>query len=96
MIAKIDGDGQHVSDNLFYYFDEIIDGSYDFMKGNRFTSSSVLNKMPFVRLLGNSCLSLICKVASGYWSVMDPTFESLQLRYLVDALTWKNIENVTL
>ena len=80
-MAKIDGDGQHVSDNLFYYFDEIIDGSYDFMKVTDFCSS-VLNKMPFVRLLGNSCLSLICKVASGYWSVMDQLLESLQLRYL--------------
>ena len=93
LIAKIDGDGQHVSDNLFYYFDEIIDGSYDFMKGNRFTSSSVLNKMPFVRLLGNSCLSLICKVASGYWSVMDPTFGKFATSIsCLDALTWKNIE----
>ena len=29
--------------------------------------------MPFVRLLGNSILSLINKVVNGYWNTMDPT-----------------------
>lgn len=92
LVAKIDGDGQHDTENLFYYFDKLIDGSYDFMKGNRFTSSSVLIKMPLVRLLGNSFLSLICKVASGYWSVMDPTFGKFATSVsCLEALSWKNI-----
>ena len=29
--------------------------------------------MPKVRLFGNAMLSLVNKVASGYWDVMDPT-----------------------
>ena len=29
--------------------------------------------MPRVRLLGNAMLSLVNKIASGYWDVMDPT-----------------------
>lgn len=29
--------------------------------------------MPNIRLFGNSCLSLINKFVTGYWSIMDPT-----------------------
>ena len=29
--------------------------------------------MPFIRLFGNSALSLMSKVSSGYWNVFDPT-----------------------
>ena len=92
LVVKIDGDGQHGTENINYYFDKIIDGQYDFMKGNRFTNSSVLSNMPLVRLIGNSFLSLVCKVTSGYWSVMDPTYGKFATSIsCLNALQWRTI-----
>ena len=48
-------------------------GRADYAKGNRFHDLEFLRTMPRVRLFGNAVLSLVNKVASGYWDVMDPT-----------------------
>lgn len=44
-----------------------------FVKGNRFYRAQVLRRMPLVRLIGNSILSLWVKFSSGYWNLLDPT-----------------------
>jgi len=51
----------------------ILDGKADYTKGNRFRDFKALKSMPKVRLFGNSALSFLIKIASGYWSIMDPT-----------------------
>jgi len=43
------------------------------VKGNRFYDITFLQGMPRLRLIGNALLSLVSKIASGYWNVMDPT-----------------------
>jgi hypothetical protein len=48
-------------------------GRADYTKGNRFFDIELLRAMPRARLFGNSILSLVSKIASGYWNVTDPT-----------------------
>ncbi len=46
-----------------------------FLKGNRFSAKLITGdaweKIPKIRYLGNSVLSLLTKIASGYWHVAD-------------------------
>ncbi|MDE2481554.1 MAG: glycosyltransferase [bacterium] len=74
VIVKVDADGQmdpsfvpHLAACLEH------NRSIGFVKGNRFASESVLRRMPPVRLIGNSLLSILVKFASGYWNLLDPT-----------------------
>lgn len=45
----------------------------DYTKGNRFFQIEYLRNMPPIRVFGNSSLSFVNKISSGYWNVMDPT-----------------------
>jgi hypothetical protein len=50
--------------------------------------------MPFLRLLGNSSLSLINKAVSGYWDIMDPTNGFIAInREALTRLPLEKIEN---
>ena len=48
----------------------IFDGA-DYAKGNRLFTGDAWNKIPRIRYLGNSAMSLLTKIASGYWHVAD-------------------------
>ncbi|MGA2790374.1 MAG: glycosyltransferase family 2 protein [Candidatus Bathyarchaeia archaeon] len=65
------GDDQMDPRYLPALLDAIIDDGYDYAKGNRFMASG-LEKMPKLRILGNSVLSFLTKTASGYWRIFDP------------------------
>ena len=54
------------------FLSPIINGKADYVKGNRFTSIESVRQMPALRLFGNSLLSLLCKLSSGYWHLFDP------------------------
>lgn len=71
--VKIDGDGQMDPSLIEDLIKQIINGNADYTKGNRFYYPRTLSKMPFLRLMGNSGLSIINKFVNGYWHVMDPT-----------------------
>lgn len=73
IVVKIDGDGQMDPAHLWNFVRPIMDGRADYTKGNRFFELESLQKMPKVRLMGNAFLSLVNKLTSGYWDVMDPT-----------------------
>ena len=73
IIVKIDSDGQMQPELISYVIHPIAIGNADYVKGNRFYTPGALVKMPFIRLVGNTCLSLLNKVSSGYWNLMDPT-----------------------
>jgi len=73
IVVKMDGDGQMDPEYLPGLLLPIIRGQADFTKGNRFASSDVLKKMPMIRLIGNSGLSFLNRLASGYWNILDPT-----------------------
>ncbi|OQY26970.1 MAG: ribonuclease BN [Anaerolineaceae bacterium 4572_5.1] len=42
-----------------------------YTKGNRLFTGDAWNQIPKVRYLGNSAMSLLTKIASGYWHVAD-------------------------
>jgi glycosyltransferase involved in cell wall biosynthesis len=46
-------------------------GQADYAKGNRLFTGKAWNVIPHHRYLGNAALSLLTKVASGYWHVAD-------------------------
>lgn len=69
--AVMAGDGQMDPDELERICMPVLDGEVDYVKGNRLKHSSASFVIPKVRYFGNSILSLLTKIASGYWSVSD-------------------------
>ena len=51
--------------------DPVVSGEVDYSKGNRLFTGEAWNSIPKIRYIGNSALSLMTKVASGYWHVAD-------------------------
>jgi len=73
IVVKLDGDGQMDPAQMHRLIAPIELGIADYAKGNRFYDFALLQEMPRLRLLGNALLSLVNKISSGYWNVMDPT-----------------------
>ncbi len=65
------GDNQMDPGDLPAIVDPVAEGDCDYTKGNRLFMGGAWNMIPKVRYLGNSFLSLLTKVASGYWHVAD-------------------------
>lgn len=72
IIAVMDGDGQHDPNYLDRLIDPIAEGRADYAKGNRLLYRKYRNGMSTWRFFGNSVLSFLTKIASGYWKMMDP------------------------
>jgi dolichol-phosphate mannosyltransferase len=73
VIVKLDGDGQMDAARIPDLVYPITEQISDYCKGNRFYELELLRGMPAMRLLGNSLLSGLNKLSSGYWQVVDPT-----------------------
>lgn len=69
--ATMDGDGQMDPMELERICLPVIKDDIDYVKGNRLIHRSALLVIPKVRYFGNSILSIMTKVASGYWHVSD-------------------------
>ena len=69
--AVMAGDAQMDPSDLKNVVTPILKGEADFVKGNRIASGHAWEMMPKVRYLGNSFLSLLTKISSGYWHVAD-------------------------
>lgn len=68
----IGGDNQMDLEDLPNFLEPLVKGEADCTKGNRFLyAGGVPAVMPFKRVLGNSSLSLIVKLASGYYRIFD-------------------------
>ena len=65
------GDAQMDPNDLQPLIDPIADEVADYAKGNRFITGEAFEKIPLIRYFGNSVLTLMTKVASGYWHVTD-------------------------
>ena len=72
VVAVMAGDGQMDPDQLDRLVDPVVNGAADYAKGNRLLHPEFRDGMPRFRLFGNAVLSLLTKVASGYWRVGDP------------------------
>jgi glycosyltransferase involved in cell wall biosynthesis len=73
IMVKMDGDGQMDPAYLPTIIDPVLRGKADYAKGNRFLHTTALQRMPFLRRLGNVSLTFFTKIASGYWDIFDPT-----------------------
>lgn len=65
------GDGQMDPDDLENVINPLVKGEVDFTKGNRLITGEAFKKIPKVRYFGNSILSFLTKIASGYWHIAD-------------------------
>ena len=69
--AVMAGDGQMDPGELEGICKPVIDEGIDYVKGNRLIHRSAGMIIPRVRFFGNSVLSILTKLASGYWNISD-------------------------
>lgn len=72
MVAVMAGDNQMDPGQLPRLLMPIIEGRADYTKGNRLISRDFTRGMSRWRLIGNTLLTLITKIGSGYWHISDP------------------------
>jgi glycosyltransferase involved in cell wall biosynthesis len=65
------GDGQMDPADLETLAGAVARGEVDYAKANRLVTGQAWNLIPRSRYLGNAVLSLLTKIASGYWHVAD-------------------------
>jgi len=66
------GDNQMDPAFLPAFLDPIIKRQADYAVGNRLQTTEYRKGMPGLRFFGNALLTLLTKIASGYWQLMDP------------------------
>lgn len=71
-VAVMAGDNQMDPAFLPELLDPVISGQYDYAVGNRLVNETFRKGMSKWRFVGNSILTLLTKIASGYWQLMDP------------------------
>ncbi len=64
-------DRQMDPDELRGLVEPVARGDVEYAKANRLVSGEAWNVIPRTRYLGNAVLSLLTKIASGYWHVAD-------------------------
>ncbi len=71
ILAVMAGDNQMDPEDLPALLDPIVEGKVDFTKGNRFLKDYDL-RMSYWRRFGTFLLTVLTKIASGYWHIGDP------------------------
>lgn len=71
VVAVMAGDAQMDPHELPTVIGPVVRGKADYVKGNRLISGEAWKVIPRYRFFGNSVLSLLTKIASGYWHVAD-------------------------
>jgi glycosyltransferase involved in cell wall biosynthesis len=71
LVAVMAGDAQMDPEDLPRVLLPCARGEVDYAKGNRLNTGEAWNLIPRTRYIGNAVLSLLTKIASGYWHVAD-------------------------
>ena len=71
VVAVMAGDGQMDPNDLGLIIAPVVTGKAEYSKGNRLFTGEAWRKTPAVRYIGNAFLSMLTKIASGYWHVAD-------------------------
>lgn len=71
VVAVMAGDAQMDPDELDRVCLPVVRDEADYVKGNRLFTGEAWQLIPRYRYLGNAFLSLLTKIASGYWHVAD-------------------------
>jgi len=66
------GDNQTDPKYLPAFLDPIIKRKADYAVGNRLQAPQYIKDFPRWRFFGNAILTLLTKISSGYWQLMDP------------------------
>ena len=69
--AVMAGDGQMDPSELYSICEPVVNDCVDYVKGNRLKHPSAWFAIPKIRFFGNSALSIMNKMASGYWRISD-------------------------
>ena len=82
--AVMAADNQMDPEDLELLCAPVARGEVDYAKANRLFTGQAWQLIPRYRYLGNAVLSLLTKIASGYWHVADSQtgFTAISLRYL--------------
>lgn len=72
IVAVMAGDNQMDPTFLPELLNPIVVGRVDYTVGNRLINPEFRKGMSKWRFVGNSTLTLLTKIASGYWQLMDP------------------------
>ena len=67
----MNGDNQMDPVDLPALINPLVENHADYTKGNRLITGEAWNRIPHVRYLGNSILTFLTKIVSGYWHVTD-------------------------
>lgn len=100
LVATMDGDGQMDPELLPALLDPVVDGRVAYAKGNRLDAIEHVGEMSAWRLIGNGVLTLLTRIATGYWHLRDPqngfaaisaaALESLDLDSLYEHYGFRN------
>ena len=71
VVAVMAGDNQMDPGDLAALAAPVARGELDYAKANRLFTGQAWDLIPHTRYLGNAVLSLLTKVASGYWHIAD-------------------------
>jgi glycosyltransferase involved in cell wall biosynthesis len=84
VMAVMAGDAQMDPAELPQVIELVVTGEADYVKGSRLFTGEAWAQMPRHRYFGNNVLSLMTKIASGYWHVADSQggYTAISLRAL--------------
>ena len=71
VVVVMNGDNQMDPDDLPALVEPVARGELDYSKANRLSTGLAWQLIPKTRFFGNAILSMLTKVASGYWHVAD-------------------------
>ncbi len=71
VVVVMNGDNQMDPDDLPTLVEPVARGELDYSKANRLSTGQAWQLIPKTRFFGNAILSMLTKVASGYWHVAD-------------------------
>jgi len=71
VVAVMAGDAQMAPEELEQIIAPVANGDAAYTKGNRLFTGEAWSKMPRYRYFGNNILSMLTKIASGYWHIAD-------------------------
>ncbi len=86
------GDAQMDPNDLPVLLDPVVSGEVDYSKGNRLIWRGSYRIIPKRRFFGNSILSFLTKIASGYWHVADSqTGYTVVNREVLKTIDWDSM-----
>jgi glycosyltransferase involved in cell wall biosynthesis len=71
LVVVMNGDNQMDPEDLPTLVAPVARGELDYSKANRLSTGQAWQLIPKTRFFGNAILSLLTKIASGYWHVAD-------------------------